>query len=191
MVMKPEPIFGAVESLSLPPHVPIILMSPRGRTFRQGIAADLSRLREIILVSGHYEGVDERVRQHLITDELSIGDYVLSAGELAAMVVTDAVVRLLPGALTSGSADEESFSHGLLEYPQYTRPADFRGWSVPPVLTSGHHGEVARWRRQQAILETARLRPDLLNLDDLDDAERAWLVGQSAGATEPQERGGE
>jgi tRNA (guanine37-N1)-methyltransferase len=175
MVMKPEPLFAAVESLEIGAGTPIILLSPRGRRFDQAVAAELSRGSGVVLISGHYEGVDERVREHLATDEISIGDYVLSCGELAAMVVTDAAVRLLPGALREGAADEESFSHGLLEYPQYTRPAVFHQWHVPPVLLSGHHGEVDRWRREQALLVTARRRPDLLGGLDLTDADRDML----------------
>jgi tRNA (guanine37-N1)-methyltransferase len=162
MVMKPEPVFAAVESLNPPPNIPIILLSPRGRPFTQSIARGLAARPAFILIAGHYEGVDERVREHLTTDELSIGDYVLSCGELAAMVVTDAVVRLLPGALAEGSADDESFTSALLEYPHYTRPASFRGWDVPPVLLSGHHAEIARWRRDQSLAITRRVRPDLL-----------------------------
>lgn len=179
MVMKPEPVFAAVESLDLSPATPIVLLSPRGRRFDQSIAQDFARREELVLIAGHYEGIDERVREHLVTDELSIGDYVLSCGEIAAMVVTDAAVRLLPGALREGAADEESFSAGLLEYPQYTRPAEFRGWEVPPVLLSGHHGEVARWRRLHSLLLTAERRPDLLDRLDLSEADRAAL--QSAG----------
>lgn len=166
MVMKPEPLFAAVESLTIPPGTPIILMSPRGRPFTQSLAEQLSRQRRVVLISGHYEGVDERVREHLATDEISIGDYVLSAGELAAMVVSDAVTRLIPGVLAESSTAEESFSHGLLEYPQYTRPAIFRGWEVPSVLLSGHHAQVAEWRRSQSETVTAAVRPDLLGARD-------------------------
>lgn len=177
MVMKPEPLFAAVESLQLD-DVPVILMSPRGRRLDQAVARDLASMREFVVLSGHYEGVDERVRQHLATDELSIGDYVLSGGELAAMVVVDVAVRLLPGALASGSADIESFSEGLLEYPQYTRPALFRDWAVPDVLLSGHHGRVDQWRRQMSLLETARQRADLLNGAALTGQERDWLASR-------------
>jgi tRNA (guanine37-N1)-methyltransferase len=173
MVMKPEPLFAAVESLHLAADTPVILLTPQGRTFDQRVAEDLTRRQRLVLVAGHYEGVDERVREHLVTDELSIGDYVLSAGELAAMVVCDAVVRLLPGALASGSTLEESFREGLLEYPQYTRPATFRGWSVPDVLLSGHHAEIARWRRLQALGRTFLRRPDLLQLESLSAEEKA------------------
>lgn len=174
MVMKPEPLFAALESFD---HsgLPIVLLSPRGERLTQVVAGEMARLPGMVLLAGHYEGMDERVIQRWVTREISIGDYVLSAGELAAMVLTDAVVRLLPGALASESTEEESFNQGLLEYPQYTRPAEFRGMRVPDVLLSGHHGEVARWRRRQALLETARRRPDLLASLDLTEEERAWL----------------
>jgi tRNA (guanine37-N1)-methyltransferase len=172
MVLKPEPLFAAVESLGLSADIPIILMSARGRRFEQPIAAELATLSRFVLIAGHYEGVDERVAEHLATDELSLGDYVLSGGELPAMVVIDAVVRLLPGAIDSESTREESFTGGLLEYPQYTRPAEFRGWKVPEVLLSGHHGEIAHWRRCQAIVRTAKYRPDLLAKADLTAEER-------------------
>jgi tRNA (guanine37-N1)-methyltransferase len=161
MVLKPEPLFAAVESLHLAPDVPVVLMSPRGQTFDQDIARELAVLSRLALIAGHYEGVDQRVVDHLVTRELSIGDYVLSSGELAAMVVCDAVVRLLRGALSAGSADDESFSSALLEHPQYTRPASFRGWTVPEVLLSGHHGQVEEWRRERAREITAERRPDL------------------------------
>lgn len=163
MVMKPEPLFAAVESLELDRPTPVILLTPQGRPFKQSSAEGLSRLSRFTLVCGHYEGVDERVREHLVTDEISIGDYVLSSGELAAMVVADAVARLVPGVLAAESTLEESFSGPLLEYPQYTRPAEFRGWKVPDVLLSGHHGEIARWRHEQALQRTREMRPDLLD----------------------------
>lgn len=169
MVMKPEPLFAAVESIGLGPESPVILLSPQGRVFHQGVAEELRLLERFTMVCGHYEGVDERVRRHLVTDEISIGDYVLSSGELAAMVVVDAVVRLVPGVIASESTLEESFAGAMLEYPQYTRPADFRGWTVPDVLLSGHHGEIARWRRDQAALRTAERRPDLLENRELRD----------------------
>lgn len=162
MVMKPEPLFAAVESLVLDGTSPIILLTPQGRLFKQASAEQLSLVPRFTLVCGHYEGVDERVREHLVTDEISIGDYVLSSGELAAMVVADAVARLVPGVLAAQSTVEESFSGPLLEYPQFTRPAEFRGWKVPDVLLSGHHGEIARWRREQALQRTGERRPDLL-----------------------------
>lgn len=162
MVMKPEPLFLAVESVARPESA-VILMSPAGRVFRQTIAAELARQAHLVLICGHYEGVDERVREYLVTDEISIGDYVLTGGELAAMVVVDAVARLLPGVLGHAeSAGDESHSAGLLEYPQYTRPPVFRGWPVPDRLLSGHHAEIARWRRRQALEITAARRPDLM-----------------------------
>lgn len=162
MVMKPEPIFLAVESVATPESA-VILMSPAGRVFNQRIASELATRRHIVLICGHYEGVDERVREHLVTDEISIGDYVLTGGELAAMVVVDAVARLLPGVLGHAeSAGDESHSQGVLEYPQYTRPPEFRGWPVPERLLSGHHAEIAKWRRRQALTITAARRPDLM-----------------------------
>jgi tRNA (guanine37-N1)-methyltransferase len=162
MVMKPEPIFLAVESVA-GPESHVTLLSPAGRVFSQSIAAELAELQHLILICGHYEGVDERAREHLATDEISIGDYVLTGGELAAMVIIDAVARLLPGVLGHAeSAGDESHSHGLLEYPQYTRPPEFRGWPVPDRLLSGHHAEIARWRRRQSLERTAARRPDLM-----------------------------
>ena len=175
MVLKPEPIFGAVESIKKQvdySSLPIILLTPQGRLFTQQVARELALRQNIMLVCGHYEGVDERVREHLITDEISIGDYVLSGGELAAMVVVDAVVRLIPGVLGSPlSFHSDSHSNGLLEYPQYTRPEVYRSWSVPAVLLSGNHGEIARWRRQQAILRTLKRRPDLAKQANLSTEE--------------------
>ncbi len=162
MLLKPEPIFEAVEDLGRP-AARVILFSPAGRTFNQAIARELAGLEHLLLVSGHYEGFDERVREELADDELSIGDYILTNGGLPVMVVIDAVARLLPGVLGDDqSAEEESFSHGLLEYPQYTRPAEFRGMKVPEVLLSGNHAEIARWRAGQARLRTRQRRPDLL-----------------------------
>lgn len=175
MVLKPEPIFSAVESLGIGAGTPVILLGPRGNRFDQAMAQELSRLSRFVLLAGHYEGVDARVREHLVTEEISIGDYVLSNGELAAMIVIDATVRLLPGALSHGSAEEESFSSGLLEYPQYTRPASFRGWDVPDVLLSGNHGEVERWRRREALRATLHHRPDLLDTAPLSDWDRETL----------------
>ena len=165
MVMKPEPIFAAVEAVYQ--GGPIILLGPAGRVFTQAIAQELAAESRVTLICGHYEGVDERIREHLATDELSIGDYVLTGGELAAMVIVDAVTRLLPGALAPGSTQEESHAGGLLEYPHYTRPAEFRGWRVPDVLTSGDHGAVARWRRKAALRRTRERRPDLLTNAEL------------------------
>ena len=165
MVMKPEPIFNAVESVYK--GGPIILLTPQGRLFNQEIARELAREPRITLICGHYEGVDERVREHLVTDELSIGDYVLTGGELAAMVVVDAVSRLIPGVLASGSTEEESHSNNLLEYPQYTRPPEFRGWRIPDILLSGHHEQIARWRRKESLRRTRQRRPDLFAKLDL------------------------
>lgn len=162
MVMKPEPLFQAVESVTTP-GARVILMTPQGRRFEQATAEALARERHLVFVCGHYEGVDERVRTHLATDEISIGDYVLTNGVLPAAVVIDAVVRLIPGVLgNEGATREESFADGMLEYPQYTRPRVFRGVEVPEVLVSGDHEEIARWRREQAARRTKERRPDLL-----------------------------
>mgnify|MGYP005838440521 CR=1 FL=1 len=162
MLLKPEPIFEAVETLARP-ETRVVLLSPAGRVFNQAIARELARCDDLLLISGHYEGFDERVRQELADDELSIGDFVLTNGALPAMVIIDAVTRLLPGVLgDEASAEEESFSQGLLEYPQYTRPAEFRGLKVPAVLLSGNHAAIAKWRAEQARLRTAQRRPDLL-----------------------------
>ena len=163
MVLKPEPVFEAVESLARP-GMRVILFSPAGRPFTQSVARELSGFQHLVLICGSYEGVDERVRETLVHEELSLGDFVLTNGGLPAMVVIDAVTRLLPGALGDDeSARDESFSHGLLEYPHYTRPAEFRGLRVPEVLLSGHHAEIARWRAEQARQRTASRRPDLLD----------------------------
>lgn len=162
MLLKPEPIFEAVENLASD-ITRVILLSPSGRTFNQAIARELAQEPELLLISGHYEGFDERIRAQVAHDELSIGDYVLTNGALPAMVIVDAITRLLPGVLgDEQSAEEESFSHGLLEYPQYTRPADFRGMKVPDVLLSGNHAQIARWRAEQARLRTTERRPDLM-----------------------------
>ena len=185
MVLKPEPVFEAVaavksdiEKNEKASETTVILLTPQGRLFRQEIARELSICPNLVLISGRYEGVDERVRQHLADDEISIGDYVLSGGELAAMVVVEAVIRLLPGVLGSeASLAEDSHTRGLLEYPQYTRPAEYRGWTVPEVLLSGNHGEIARWRRQQAIRRTRERRPELLVKANLSQTERAQANG--------------
>lgn len=175
MVMMPEPVFTSVEAAD-PPR-PLFLLSPSGRRFSQEVAAELAALDGFSLLCGRYEGVDQRVADHLCDGELSIGDVVLAGGEVAALVVIEAVTRLLPGALgNEASADDESFATGLLEYPQYTRPASFRGWDVPPVLLSGDHGRVARWRRAQALRRTLERRPDLLAGRDLAAEERALLA---------------
>ncbi len=175
MVMKPDPLFAAVESVHQ--SGPIILLTPQGRSFTQQVARDLSQLERITLICGHYEGFDERVRQHLATDELSIGDFVLTGGELAAMTVVDATSRLLPGVLNGEESTlEESHSGGLLEYPHYTRPPDFRGWRVPDVLLSGNHAEIAKWRRKEALKRTRERRPDLFARLDLSSKQDAKLL---------------
>ncbi|MBN1812673.1 MAG: tRNA (guanosine(37)-N1)-methyltransferase TrmD [Anaerolineae bacterium] len=184
MVMKPEPIFAAVEAILPPPSpsheaggdVPVILLSPQGRLFTQAVAAELSCYPRILLLCGRYEGVDERVRQYLVTDEISIGDYVLTGGELAAMVIIDAVARLLPGVLGDpGATIDDSHAQGLLEGPHYTRPVVFRGWEVPEILSSGNHAAVARWRREQALRRTFERRPGLLEQAKLTSQDREFL----------------
>lgn len=178
MVLKAEPIFRAVESLTngLVEKPRVILMCPQGEPFTQRKAEELAGQQHLIFICGHYEGYDERIREHLVTDELSIGDYVLTGGELPAMVVIDSVTRLLPGVLgNESSAVTDSFSTGLLEYPHYTRPASFRGWEVPSVLISGHHGHIELWRRQQSLLRTLKRRPELLEQAGLTAKERVWL----------------
>jgi tRNA (guanine37-N1)-methyltransferase len=156
--------------------LPVVLMSPQGRLLTQAVAAELAARPRLILICGHYEGVDERVREHLVTDEISIGDYVLTGGELPAMVVIDAVARLVPGVLAAESAGDESHTSGLLEYPQYTRPVEYRGWRVPAMLLSGHHAQVAAWRRREALRRTLRRRPDLLDHAPLTAQDRQWLA---------------
>lgn len=185
MVMKAEPIFKAVETVLNGSdtgsdigdgEVPVILVTPQGRPFSQELAHRLAARSRVALICGRYEGVDERVRQHLATDELSIGDYVLTGGELAAMVIVDAVTRLIPGVLGDPTAAvEDSYGQGLLEGPHYTRPRDFRGWQVPDVLLSGDHAAVARWRREQALRRTFERRPDLLSKADLSREDRDFL----------------
>lgn len=203
MVLKPEPIFRAVEDLlgrhaggeaagspeeeapavdpELAPNASvrpprIILMCPQGETFTQKKAEELAREDHLVFICGHYEGYDERIREHLVTDELSIGDYVLTGGELPAMVVIDSVTRLLPGVLgNETSAVTDSFSTGLLEYPHYTRPVEFRGWKVPDILLSGHHANVDEWRRKEALRRTWQRRPDLLESLDLSEKDKRWL----------------
>lgn len=176
MVLKPEPIFNAVESLAEVKNPRVILMCPQGERFTQQKAEELAKEQELIFICGHYEGYDERIREHLVTDEISIGDFVLTGGELAAMTVIDSVVRLLPGVL--GNADSpvrDSFSTGLLEHPQYTRPADFRGWTVPEVLTSGNHAKVDHWREEQGLKRTLERRPDLLEKIELTPSQQKIL----------------
>ena len=186
MVLKPEPLFEAVEALRTP-GARIVLMDPRGRTFTHEVAAGLARESHLILLAGRYEGVDARVREGLADDAISIGDYVLTGGELPALVVTDAVARLLPGVLgAEGAASRDSFADGLLEPPQYTRPEAYRGARVPPVLLSGDHGRIERWRRVQAIWITWRERPDLLATARLSDEERRLLERFDRGETPEQ-----
>ncbi len=180
MVLKPEPIFEAVETIKSDirqnegvDKIPVILLTPQGRLFSQAIAQELAQQSHLILICGHYEGVDERVAGYLATDQISIGDYVLSGGELAAMIVAEAVIRLVPGVLGSAeSTIDDSHTTGLLEYPQYTRPDIFRGWAVPEVLLSGNHAQIAKWRREQAIARTLKRRPDLLDKAELSPEER-------------------
>ena len=174
MVMKPEPLFEAVESVlgKALAETRVVLLTPQGRVFTQAVARELAGLGRVALISGRYEGVDERVREHLANDEISIGDYVLTGGELPALVVTDAMVRLLPGALGDEAAStQDSHSKGLLEGPHYTRPADYRGWQVPEILRSGDHAKIAAWRRQQSIHRTKQRRPDLLEQANLSPEE--------------------
>jgi tRNA (guanine37-N1)-methyltransferase len=203
MVMKPEPVFAAVEAVlggwpgpgaapeveppaeaesiargpSTQPAVPIILLTPQGRIFTQAIAQELARHERIALICGRYEGFDERIREHLATDELSIGDYVLTGGELAALVVVDAVTRLLPGVLgdPTGALDD-SHASGLLEYPHYTRPPEFRGWKVPEILLSGHHARIEQWRREEALRRTYLRRPDMLAAANLSEEDRQFIA---------------
>jgi tRNA (guanine37-N1)-methyltransferase len=163
MVMKPDPVFEAVESIvGKPPKCPVILMTPQGKPFNQQLARQFAGYAQIVIICGRYEGIDERIRTHLATEEISIGDYVLTGGELPALIIVDAVARLLPGVLGDpDGAEDDSHSNGLLEYPHYTRPPEFRGLKVPDVLLSGNHATIARWRRQQSLLRTYLRRPDL------------------------------
>jgi tRNA (guanine37-N1)-methyltransferase len=185
MVMKPEPVFEAVETVlgldtyqtAPPPACPVIMLTPQGRVFSHPIAQELSGHKRIALLCGRYEGIDERIREHLVTDELSIGDYVLTGGELPALILIDAVSRLIPGVLGDpGGAMDDSHATGLLEYPHYTRPPEFRGWQVPEILLSGDHAKVAKWRREQSLLRTLARRPDLLENADLTEKERNFLI---------------
>ncbi len=181
MVLKPEPLFGAVEAIERAADTPVILLSPQGRPFTQAIAQELSQYPHLILLCGRYEGVDERVRQHLVTDEISIGDYVLTGGELAAMVIVDAVTRLLPDVLgAAGAADNDSHATGLLEGSHYTKPATFREWAVPDVLRSGHAAKIAQWRRQGALRRTWERRPEMLLTAVLSEEDK-WFLQELAG----------
>jgi tRNA (guanine37-N1)-methyltransferase len=183
MVMKPEPVFEAVESvLGLdpgrlqPPGIPVILLDPQGRVFNQRVAEELSRYERIALLCGRYEGVDERIREHLVTDEISIGDYVLTGGELPALILIDAVSRLIPGVLGDPTgAEDDSHSMGLLEYPHYTKPSEYRGWKVPEVLLSGDHAKIEKWRREQALIRTFHKRPDMIEKAELNDKEKKFV----------------
>jgi len=176
MVLKVEPIFAAVEAIKGEEEVPVILLTPQGRLLCQEIVEQLASYERIILICGHYEGVDERVREYLLSDEISIGDYVLSGGELAAMVLVDAVVRQLPGVLGSeASLEQDSHTTGLLQYPQYTRPQSFQGWEVPAVLVSGNHAQIAKWRREQSVLRTLRRRPEMLEKAELMEEDKRLI----------------
>jgi tRNA (guanine37-N1)-methyltransferase len=192
MVMKPEPVFEAIESVlglapipAQPPAtegtrqgIPIILLTPQGRVFTQRIAEEFSRHERIALLCGRYEGVDERIREHLVTDEISIGDFVLTGGELPALMVIDAVARLLPGVLGDPTgAEDDSHSMGLLEYPHYTRPPEFRGWKVPDILLSGDHAKIEKWRREQALMRTFNKRPDMLEKAELSKSDQKFVEG--------------
>ncbi|MFD4489581.1 tRNA (guanosine(37)-N1)-methyltransferase TrmD [Lysinibacillus fusiformis] len=176
MVLKPEPMFSAVEAICAGKQPRIILMCPQGERFTQKKAEELSQEKELVFLCGHYEGYDERIRQHLVTDEISIGDFVLTGGELGAMTVIDSVVRLLPGVLgQEDSHVQDSFSTGLLEHPHYTRPAEFRGMKVPDVLLSGNHAKIEQWREEQSLKRTFERRPDLLDQYPLTDKQKLYL----------------
>lgn len=176
MVLKPEPLFRAVEAVTTNSKPRVILLCPQGVPYNQKLAEELAKEEHLILICGHYEGYDERIREHLVTDEISIGDYVLTGGELGAMVIADSVVRLQPGALgNQTSAVEDSFSTGLLEYPHYTRPAEFRGWKVPDILLSGHHANIDKWRLRESLRRTYERRPDLLDKLELTAEMKKWL----------------
>jgi tRNA (guanine37-N1)-methyltransferase len=185
MVMKPEPVFEAIESVlgftadpTQPPPAPVILLTPQGRVFNQRIAEELSGHERIALLCGRYEGVDERIREYLVTDEISIGDYVLTGGELPALMIIDAVSRLIPGVLGDPTgAQDDSHSMGLLEYPHYTKPSEFRGWKVPDVLLSGDHAKIEKWRREQALTRTFNKRPDMLEKAELDEKDKKIVEG--------------
>lgn len=191
MVMKPEPVFEAIESvLGLSPlsppepvsNIPIILLTPQGRVFNQTIAKELSAHPHIALLCGRYEGIDERIREHLVTDEISIGDYVLTGGEIPALILIDAISRLLPNVLGDPTgAEDDSHAMGLLEYPHYTRPPEFRGWQAPDVLLSGDHAKIDKWRRQQALERTFKKRPDMLEKAELTKEDLKFIEKLKAG----------
>jgi len=177
-VMKPEPLFAAVESVLGEDlnRIPVVLLTPQGRVFNQGVARELAQHTRLALICGRYEGVDERVRRHLATDEISIGDYVLTGGELPALIIIDAVARLYPGVLgDTQAARKDSHASGLLEHPHYTRPASFRGWKVPEVLLSGDHARIEAWRREQSLRRTLHRRPDMLERTELSEVDRGLL----------------
>ena len=186
MVMKPGPVFEAVESaLGADPVCPVIMLTPQGRVFDQRVAQELSQHKRIALICGRYEGIDERIREHLVTDEISIGDYVLTGGELPALLIVDAVSRLLPDVLGDPTgAEDDSHASGLLEYPHYTRPPEFRGWTVPDVLLSGDHAKIDKWRRQQSLLRTLKKRPDLLEKAELSQSDLKFLEKLKADPSE-------
>lgn len=176
MVLKPDIVHAALQAVAPPPGSRVLITTPQGRKLDQAFAKELAEETHLTFICGHYEGIDERVHEHLVTDEISIGDFVLTGGELAALVVTDAVVRLIPGVVgKQASPHEDSFYHGLLDYPHYTRPADFNGWPVPDVLLSGNHAKIARWRREQALKRTFERRPELLETAELSKADRVYL----------------
>ena len=190
MVMKPEPVFEAVETIlgldpgQPSPGIPVILLTPQGRVFTQRVAEELSRHEQIALLCGRYEGVDERIREHLVTDEISVGDYVLTGGELPALIMIDAISRLLPGVLGDPTgAEDDSHSMGLLEYPHYTKPAEFRGWKVPDVLLSGDHGKIEKWRREQALIRTFQKRPDMIEKAELSKEDKKIVEGLKSKVT--------
>jgi tRNA (guanine37-N1)-methyltransferase len=191
MVMKPEPVFEAIESVlglnsdqtqpKLASDIPIILLTPQGRVFNQRIAQELSQHPHIALLCGRYEGIDERIREHLVTDEISIGDYVLTGGELPALILIDAIARLLPDVLGDPTgAQDDSHAMGLLEYPHYTRPPEFRGWKAPDVLLSGDHKKIDKWRREQALLRTFNKRPDMLEKTELSKEDKKFLENNTS-----------
>lgn len=189
MVMKPEPVFAAVRHVLGEERVPVLLMTPQGETFSHGLAEELAQEQRLLILCGHYEGIDERIRQSLVTRQISIGDYVLTGGELPAMVITDAIVRFLPGALGEATAVwTDSFANGLLEYPQYTRPRDFEGMDVPEVLLSGDHQRIARWRRQKSLRRTLLQRPDLLAELPLSEEDRELLAAIKEELRQPSDR---
>jgi len=177
MILKPEPVFRAVEAvLGAPPECPVVLLTPQGRLLNQRVVVELAQHEQLALICGRYEGVDERVRDHLVTDEISIGDYVLTGGELGALIIVDAVARQIPGVLGARwAAEDDSHATGLLEGPHYTRPAVFRSWPVPEVLVSGNHAAIERWRREQALRRTRQRRPELLESASLNEQDRAFL----------------